>query len=591
MYKLFMAFRYLRAHKVIYFSIVGVALGIMAMIVVTSLMGGFSRDMKSRIRGMQTDIVVLAYDKNFWITDYDLYCKDIESIPHVVGCAPRLEYDAWLGRRGSYSDVHIVGIVPEKERKVSNLEEYFRKGLKQNFDFKDDGGLPTKNPGVVVGAELQRAGSTVGLLTARHATTPILCVKDFDVVGRFRTGMNEYDTNYVFMDLASAQEFLQVTSPPAANVLAVKVEDYERYGQQVREQILEKFHARQPCAHPEEHGPGLFGTGYRCGFYRAMTWEQTKRVLLQAVEVEKGMQYILLSLIVVVAGFNILAVYTLVVAAKTRDIGILRALGGTEGGVTSIFLLSGGICGFIGSIFGVILGLLLAFNLNEILDFIRVVSREMNRMGLQPGRGLNIVPRGATIVACVTLALALASLIANWLVLYKERQKHPWIRMIVAGVALAAAAWFSTGWMPDYRPNDHYDADFGPNSRWIFTLTIVGIWTAFCAAWRFLDRYRRRPSWIFFGFAASIFMVAATLGVKATFNISLGILSGQPDYSWEGLELFSRKIYYLDRVPIYVDYVAIVYIVLLTVLVSFLCSIYPALLAAVANPVEAIRDE
>lgn len=591
MYKLFMAFRYLRAHKIIYFSIVGVAVGIMTMVVVTSLMGGFSRDMKSRIRGLQTDIVVLAFDKNFWITDYDQYCKDIESIPNVVGCAPRLEYDAWLGRRGSYSDVHIVGIVPAKERNVSRLEEYFRKGMKQAFDFREDGGgPPPRNPGVVLGAELRNYGTTIGLLTARHATTPILCVKDFDVVGRFRTGMNEYDTNYVFMDLASAQEFLQVTTPPAANVLAVKVKDYERNGQEVRRQILEKFHARSPCAHPEEHGPGLFGGGYRCGFYRAVTWEQTRHNLLQAVEVEKGMQYILLSFIILVAGFNIVAVYTLVVRAKTRDIGILRALGGTEGGVTSIFLMSGGICGFIGSIFGIILGLLIALNLNEILDFIRVVSREMNRMGLQAG-GLNRVPRGATFVAGWLLLVALGTLIWNWLVLYRERQKHPWTRMVVGGVALAAAAWFATGWMPDYRPNDHYDADFGPNSRWVFTLAVVGIWTAFCAVWRVLDRYRRRPSWIFFGFAASIFMVAAGLAVLAPMLIAAGIILGQPDYSWEGLELFSRKIYYLDRVPVFVDYGALVYIVIWTLFVSFCCSIYPALRAAAADPVEAIRDE
>src|SRR6185295_10040681 len=122
MYKLFMAFRYLRAHKIIYFSIVGVALGIMTMVVVTSLMGGFSRDMKSRIRGMQTDIVVTSAEKNLWLVDYDGICDEIRKVPHVTGCAPRLEYEAWMGRSGSYSDVHIVGIVPEAEKGVSQLE-------------------------------------------------------------------------------------------------------------------------------------------------------------------------------------------------------------------------------------------------------------------------------------------------------------------------------------------------------------------------------------------------------------------------------------------------------------------------------------
>ena len=592
MYKLFMAFRYLRAHKIIYFSIVGVAVGIMAMVVVTSLMGGFSHDMKSRIRGMQTDIVVMSLDKNLWLKDYDDLCKAVEAVPHVIGCAPRLEYEAWLGSAGTFTDVHIVGILPEKEKKISDLEVFFRRGLKEKFNLQDDGGLPTRHPGVVIGAEMRRLGSTVGLLTARQSTTPILCVKDFDVVGRFRSGMVEYDSNYIFMDLSSAQEFLQVADPsPRANTLAVKVDDYELNGQAVRSQILEAFHKLNPCNHPEDHRPGLYGTGYRCGVYKALTWEQTRRVLLQAVEVEKGMMYIILSLIILVAGFNIVAVYSMVVRAKTRDIGILRALGGTEGGVTSIFLMSGGICGFIGSIFGIILGLLIALNLQEILDFIRVVSREMNTMGLMTNRALNVVPRGATIVAGFTLLTALGLLIWNWRLLYKERLPHPWGRMIAAALGLGVAAWFSLGWLVDYKPHDQYDADFGPNARLMFCAIIVLIWVGFCALWRILDAYRRHPSWVFFGFAATIFMSAAALGIFATAAIAVGILIGQPDYSWEGLELFSRKIYYLDRVPVYVDYVALVYVVLWTLFVSFCCSIYPALRAAAANPVEAIRDE
>jgi lipoprotein-releasing system permease protein len=585
MYKLFMAFRYLRAHKIIYFSIVGVAVGIMTMVVVTSLMGGFSRDMKERIRGMQTHIIITSADKNLWITRYDELAEMIRKVPHVTGCAPRLEYEAWLGRSGSYSDVHIMGIVPEHEKKVSELGKFFKKEHK-NFDFKLDSGEPTINPGVVLGAEL-RGGGNVGLLTARHSTTPILCVKDFEVVGRMRSGMVEYDSSYIFMDLSAAQQFLQVDDPPRANVLAVSVDDYDRYGKETRQRIVEEFHKRRPCNNPEDHGPGIFG--YRCGLYRTMTWEQSKRVLLQAVEVEKGMQYILLSLIVLVAGFNIVAIYTLVVRAKTRDIGILRALGGTEGGVTSIFLMSGGLCGLFGSIFGIILGLLLALNLNEILDFIRVVSREMNRMGLE--RSANLFERGNTVIAWALLVLALLAVVWNWLALYKERRPHPWIRMICAAFLLTASAWFSTKWMIDYNPHDHYDANFTAGSRALFTAGVAVSWILFCALWRFLDRYRRRPSWIFFGFASTIFMSALFLMVFATLAIATGILIRQPDFAWPGLELFSRQIYYLDRVPVFVDYGALVYIVIWTLFVSLCCSVYPALKAAAANPVEAIRDE
>src|ERR1051325_11534253 len=116
MYKLFMAFRSLRAHKIIYFSIVGVAVGILAMVVVSSLMGGFARDMRSRIRGMQTQISVVSADKNLWFKDYLELSEAIRKIPHVTGCAPRLEYQAWLGRKGTFSDVHLVGILPQYEK-------------------------------------------------------------------------------------------------------------------------------------------------------------------------------------------------------------------------------------------------------------------------------------------------------------------------------------------------------------------------------------------------------------------------------------------------------------------------------------------
>src|SRR5262245_41213583 len=179
MYKLFMAFRYLRAHKIIYFSIVGVAIGTLAMIVVTSLMGGFARDMRSRIRGMQTHISVVSADKNLWFKDYLELSERIRKIPHVSGCAPRLEYQAWLGRTGTFSDVHLVGILPEAEKSVSELETFFHKGGKQKFDFEHDDGSPARLPGVVAGSQVRGGSGKVGFLTARQSTTPILCAKDF----------------------------------------------------------------------------------------------------------------------------------------------------------------------------------------------------------------------------------------------------------------------------------------------------------------------------------------------------------------------------------------------------------------------------
>src|SRR5262249_13520600 len=150
-------------------------------------------------------------------------------------------------------------------------------------------------------------------------------------------------------------------------------------------------------------------------------------------------------------------------------------------------------------------------------------------------RVLNFIDRGSTIVAMLSLAVALGTLVWNWFVLYKERRPHPWVRMIAAAIALPVAAWISTDWMTDYHPNDHYDANFSAGSRVIFSGIVLVCWVLFCVVWRFLDRYRTRPNWIFFGFGSTIFMSAVFLAAGSTLAIALGILIRRPDFMWPGL--------------------------------------------------------
>ncbi len=592
MYKLFMAFRYLRAHKIIYFSIVGVAVGIMTMVVVTSLMGGFSRDMKARIRGMQAHIVVQLAAKDLWLKDYESIREAVLKVPHVTGAAPRIEYEAWMGQQGNFSDVHIVGIVPEQEQGVSEVREYFRKGGRKNPDFKDESGAEPAAPGVVVGSELRWRGRQLGLMTARHGDGPIFLQKDFEIVGSFRSGMAEYDSKFIFMDLGAAQEFMKLNQPPMANMIAIGVDDYERHGPQVRDAVIAALHERFGCKTPEEHAPGFYYMGgYRCGKFRTLTWEQSRRGLLQAVEVEKGIQYILLFLIVLVAGFNIIAIYTLVVRAKARDIGILRALGATERGVTSIFLMSGGLCGLFGSLFGIVLGLLLAWNLNEIADFIRVFSRDLNRISLNPTVDLNFDSRGLAWLVAGALVVAGVSMVWTWTVFYSERTRTPWVRMLLTGVSLLIAAVAATAWLPKFVSMHRHDPAFGPGGRWPFILCVVALWTGFCLLWRGLDRWRRRPAWVFFAAFGTTFLTAFSIAIAVALAIVTAILVAEPKNGWPGLELFPSDIYYLDRIPVHVDPGALAWIVGVTLLVSVVFSIYPALRAAKADPIESIRDE
>ncbi|HLF94500.1 MAG TPA: FtsX-like permease family protein [Planctomycetota bacterium] len=576
-----MAFRYLRAHKIIYFSIAGVAIGIMTLVGVTSIMGGFARDMKERIRGLQTDMIVTTQENNHWIVNPDGLCDEIAKVAGVTGAAPRIEYDAWLGIRGIRRPVHLLGIVPERERKVSNLARYFAQGDKKTFDFNHEGGEAPREAGVVVGVELQRdrLDRRVGLMTAVDRDTPLFCVKEFEEVGSFRSGMSEYDSTFVVMHLDSAREFLKVADPgrpPRANVIAVALQDYDRDGQRVRDAIVQTVHRFRPCESEHEHRYG------RCGPFRTMTWEKVKGNLMAAVEIERGIMIIVLFLIVVVAAFNIAAIYTLVVRAKTRDIGILRALGATEGGVTSVFLMSGGLCGVIGSIFGLTLGLLFAHNVNEIEGFIRVVSRELNKMRLEGND---------TLWATFFLDLTAAALVWNWIVFYKVGRRHPWVRMASVLALLMASVWACTTWLGAYRPFERFDPDLGEGFRWKLMAWTGGVWVALVGAWRLLDRYRRRPAWVFFGFAGSLAFGAFLTVIAAAMNIAQWVSIMKPSPGWRGLELFDRRIYYLDRIPVYVDSGSLAIIVVLTLVVSVIFAIYPAMRASAANPIEAIRDE
>jgi ABC-type lipoprotein release transport system permease subunit len=433
--------------------------------------------------------------------------------------------------------------------------------------------------------------SKVGLMTAVDSDKPDFCNKDFDEVGTFRSGMSEYDSTFVVMHIDSAREFLHLTGtidgeprPPKANLIAISLENYERDRFRVRDDIVEAIHRFRPCD-SEDH---RFG---ECGIFKTMTWEQVKGNLLQAVDVEKGIQIIVMFIIVLVAGFNIIAIYTLVVRAKSRDIGILRALGATEQGVISIFLMSGGLCGLFGSIFGIILGLLFSYNVNEIEGFIRVVSREISKLAYFPDyKSPSWAPAW---MASVALVAAGASVVWTWFAFYKERRPHPWLRMSVALIALMAASWFATPWAPRYSPSpaDAFDPALGKNFQRDLTVGVGLLWTFFMVTWRLLDRWRRHPSWIFFGFLGTLVFSAILLALLATFAITVSVALTHPRDGWRGLELFPRQIYYLDRIPVFVDYNALAFIVGVTLLISVIFSIYPAIRAAKANPIEVMRDE
>jgi lipoprotein-releasing system permease protein len=588
MYKLFMALRYLRAHRIIYFSIAGVAIGIMVMIIVTSVMGGFSRDIRRRIRGMQSHIVVRSAAHDLVFTNQRELADRILKLPHVTGCAARLEYLAWLTTRrgvggrsareaGRMPDVQVIGIDPEQERGTGDIEDYFKRGEPGTFSAKTFQVEGEEPPALIVGSEITQARVTeVILQTARQGDYPIYLRSKFQIAGWFKSGMAEYDSKLVFMSLDAMQKFLRVTDEPYANVLAVGVDDYERHGADVRRNILELLHEVEPCSHPERH------RFYQCGNFVIRTWEEERRTLLQAVEIEKGIQSIILFFIVIVAGFNIIAIYTLMVRAKTRDVGVLKALGGTPAGITSVFLLSGAACGLVGSIVGIGLGLLLSQNLNGIVDFVRITSRELN--GLEGGRS-------AVIASAVLAALSLGALIVSWIGLY--RRWTPWAAATAgaAGLLLAVTSWIFFSWIPGYEVREGYDWPIARSARVWISIAAGGLPILWVALRRLAEPLYDQFVGGVSRFVGTVVYSALGLGTLAAGCVSLALALTRPGPEFQGIDLFPRHVYYLDRVPVLIDTGAIAVIVGMTLVVSVIFSIYPAIRAARTDPIEALRDE
>lgn len=580
MYKLFVALRYLRANKVIYFSIAGVALGIMVMIIVTSVMGGFSRDIQARIRGLQSHLVIRPAWQDLFVGDYETLVRQLRDIPHVTGAAPRIEYIGWLGFRGVHRDVMLIGIDPKDEEKTSQLAGFFARGHKEKFDFAYDDGVLPEHPGLVVGSEIyDYEGANVVLQTAKQDQQPVYLRGDFTIVGTFKSGMAEYDSKYVFMDLGAMQQFLKLDR--VVNVIAIAVEDYARNGAEARRAVVNALHDRFRCRTPSTHEVGM------CGRFRVRTWEQERSVLLQAVAIERGIQIIILFCIVIVAGFNIVAIYTMMVRAKTRDVGILRSLGATRGGVTLIFLISGGLCGLFGSIFGIAGGTLIATYLNEIVGFVRITSRELNRLAWD---GPAYAP-GVLGLSLAFYAHGFAALIGSWLSLYKAWRPRYGLWAGLTALLVGAGSLLFYGWAGSYAARDFDDPDLSPGLAWL----IAGIAAGAPLAWALVRMATERWRELFFGgfvrIMGTVLYSAYAIFVVGAAAVAAALLATRPPSTFSGWDLFPRQVYYLDRVPVLIDPTTVVGIVLATLFVSLVFSIYPALRAASYNPIEAIRDE
>lgn len=355
----FIARRYLASRRGAHFlslitliAIGGVFVGVMALIVVTSVMSGLQKDLREKILGTNPHIWVTTYGETMQVQGWQGTIKRVENVEGVMAAAPFVHAEVALGSPGGYVEAAILrGIEPEAPGEpITDIVRQIRTGEAQL------GETESGYPPLLIGEALAERfaaypGRVVNVISLQGVQvsamgTLVPTIRRFEVVGRFRTGMYEYDNKFMYTTLEAAQDLTGLGD--AVTGIEVRVPDAmdaDRVGGRIEDAL---------------------------GFpYRAEDWKSMNSSLFSALQLEKMAMGIILLLIVVVAAFNIISTLVMVVADKTREIGILKSMGLQAAQVQRIFILQGVVIGTVGSFFGVTGGLLLTWLLDR-YEFIKI---------------------------------------------------------------------------------------------------------------------------------------------------------------------------------------------------------------------------
>jgi lipoprotein-releasing system permease protein len=324
-----------------FISIIGVATGVWALIIVIGVMSGFDTELRQKIIGTSSHIVV---DKIGGLDDAGNAMETIAKVKGVTGCAPFISTQALLSDHDQLASVVVRGIDPSLEPDVTDVEKYITDG---GLDFS--GGNK-----IIIGQGLAeqlalRVGNTITLISAskyKKRSLGKLRQNDFEICGIFASGMYDYDTGVVFISLDKAKVFFD--NPLVVSGISVKVDDVYN-AENIKHEIQTAL-----------------------GFpYFTRTWMDLNRNLFNALKLEKTAMFIILALIVIVAALNIASTLIMMVMEKTKDIGILKAIGATNQSIEFIFIIVGLFIGFIGTFIGTAAGLFSAYLLKT-YEFIKL---------------------------------------------------------------------------------------------------------------------------------------------------------------------------------------------------------------------------
>jgi len=353
-FELLVGLRYLRAKQKNSFvsfislvSIIGISLGVAALITVLSVMNGFQREIRNKIIGVTSHMQIISASNALgeWQTVGQLASKD----KHVLAYAPYIDGQGLISFSGSVSGILIRGVEPNYEPKVDEITDKIVEG---KFNSLESAGF-----NIVIGKELARQlgaslGDKITIITPDGQITPtgmIPRLKQFTITGIFDSHMYEYDTSLAYIALDKAQILFK--TPDSVTGIRLKVDDVMQT-QSIKNQLY----------------------GILPADLIIQDWIDQHQNYFSAVALEKKMMFVILTLIVAVAAFNLVSTLVMTVNDKRPDIAILRTIGASESSIMKIFMLQGGISGIIGTVSGTILGVILALTVGDLVHGIELIT-------------------------------------------------------------------------------------------------------------------------------------------------------------------------------------------------------------------------
>jgi lipoprotein-releasing system permease protein len=397
-YELLVGLRYTRAKRRNHFisfisliSMAGIALGVAALIVVLSVMNGFQKELRARILGVASHVQISSATNR--LPDWQKVAQAALQDKRVLAAAPFVQAQAMLSAGQAVRGSVVRGVLPASEDKVAEVGRHMRAGS-----------LAELRPGafnIVLGAELARAlgviaGDKVAVIAPQGQVTPaglIPRLKQFSVAGIFEVGMFEYDSALALVHLEDAQKLYQLGD--AVSGVRLRLEDL----------FAARTVAREVTA---RLGPEAY----------ASDWTRSHANFFRAVEIEKRVMFIILTLIVAVAAFNIVSTLVMLVQDKQADIAILRTLGASPVSIIQIFMIQGSVIGVIGTLIGVAGGVLLGLNVDTVVPAIenalgfKFLAKDVYYISDLPS---DVQSGDVTTIGLVSLALSfVATLYPSW---------------------------------------------------------------------------------------------------------------------------------------------------------------------------------